>query len=202
MGISVSSEQKDKMLEYEKNEDIITKPESYKRIDIILIIWTAVFNFIFNFVILIIFTIDFFEIYNLHSPELGPIIPRIPAHILSVSNANEIMLNQFIVSKNNTLKIISAIDGESLISFSNFNYSFPYVYDGELYFLYGKINRESGQFKKASDLKFSTKYYKDQYLLQNEPSLVRVGYKIWLYGKFNLFSFKFTNLCSSRCWCN
>ena len=195
-------EQRHKMLEYEKNEDIITKPESYKRVDIVLIIWTAVLNLIFNFFILIIFTINFFEIYTLDASKLGPIVPRLPAHILSISNSNQIFLNQFIVSKNNTFKINSAMDGEPLITFSNFNYSFPYVNDGQLYFLYGKINREFGQFKKASDLKFSTKYYKDQYLLQNEPSLVRVASKIWLYGKFNLFSFKFTNLCSSRCWCN
>ena len=195
-----------RVLEYNKNEDLISKAESHKRIHLLLIILTIFLNStLFILILLVTISVDLEVKLPLKNDELNPRVARLPNYILSVSNDNDIFLNQLIVSKNHTFKMLSTMDREPLIKLLNFNYTLPYEFNGELYFLYGKINREFGLFKKVSDLKISTKYYNKRYLLQNEPSLIRVGSKILLYGKKVLLMIFYPNfqICiSNRCWCN
>ena len=75
------------------------------------------------------------------------------------------------------------MEGKPLIDLSKFNYNFAYVDNQELYILYGNIDKTYGLFKSGFDKTYSSKYFSKQYQLDNLPSFVQVGSRIWLYGK-------------------
>ena len=170
---------KARVLEYDKNEDLISKEESSNRILLLLTILTVFLNSVFTIQILILFSIDNSKT-EVFEDELVSSIPRLSTYMLSLSNDKEIFLNPIIAFKNSTFKIKSTLNEKPLIKLSQYDYFHPYVYDGELYFLYGKIQKTYGNFKKAFDYFISEKSY--SHSLHHLPSLVQVGSKIWLYG--------------------
>ena len=170
---------KARILEYDKNEDLISKEDSLKRINLLLTILTVFLNSVFTIQILFLLSVDnsktdFIEV------ELVASVPRVSTYLLSIRNDMEIFLNPMIAFKDSTFKIKSTLNEKPLIKLSKYNYFHPYTYNGDLYFLYGKIQKTYGKFKKAFDYFISEKSY--TYSLQHLPSLVQVGSKIWLYG--------------------
>ena len=168
------------ILEYDKNEDLISKEESHGRIRLLLTILTVLLNSIFTILILLVFSINDSKT-NVIEVELVASGPRLSTYLLSISNDKEIHLSPIIAYKNSTFKSKSTLDKKPLIKLEQYDYFHPYVYNGELYFLYGKIQKQYGVFKKAFDYFISKKPY-FSYSLHHLPSLIQVGSKIWLHG--------------------
>ena len=139
---------KARILEYDKNDDLISKGESHKRINLLLTILTIFLNSVFTIQILVLLSVDNSKT-DVKEVELVASVPRISTYMLSVRNDMEIFLNPMIAFKNSNFKIKSSLNEKPLIKLSQYDYFHPYTYNGELYFLYGKIQKTYGKFKKA-----------------------------------------------------
>ena len=170
---------KTRVLEYDKNDDLVSKEESHKRIHLLLLALTFFLNITFTICISITFIIPDTIIYVIEDKQ----VPLLSPYLLSTSHTNEIFLNPVTIYKNSTFKIKSTLEGKPLINLSKFNYNFAYVDNQELYILYGNIDKTYGLFKSAFEKTYSSKKFSTNYKLDNLPSFVQVGSRIWLYGK-------------------
>ena len=176
---------KARVLEYEKNYDLVTKETSLARIYSLLLCSTA----FFNIWLLICISIAF---------NVGEIMPLVNVdeqkndiqskYLMSITNESEIFLYPLKCNKNKTYEIDTISRNTSIANFASFNFTTPYIYRGELYFLYGRVGFEHNNFcfmKKAFDITFSKKFYFDAFFLEHLPSFVQVGARVWLFGKFS-----------------
>ena len=176
---------KARVLEYEKNDDLVTKETSLARIYSLLLCSTA----FFNIWLLICISIAL---------NVGEIMPLVNVdeqkndiqskYLMSITNESEIFLYPLKCNKNKTYEIDTISRNTSIANFASFNFTTPYIYRGELYFLYGRVGFEHNNFcfmKKAFDITFFKKFYFDAFFLEHLPSFVQVGARVWLFGKFS-----------------
>ena len=134
---------KTRVLEYDKNDDLVFKEESHNRIHLLLNCLTIFMNATFTICVSLSFSIPDTIIYAIEDKQ----VPLLSPYLLSTSHSNEIFLNPITIYKNSTFKIKSTMDGKPLINLSKFNYNFAYVDNQELYILYGNIDKTYGLFK-------------------------------------------------------
>ena len=80
---------KTRVLEYDKNDDLVSKEESFDRINLLLIALTLVLNITFTICISISFSIPDTIIYVIEDEQ----VPLLSPYLLSTSHSNEIFLN-------------------------------------------------------------------------------------------------------------
>ena len=175
---------KARVLEYDKNDDLVTKETSLERIYTLLLVSTTFLNIWLLICISIAFNVG--EIIHLLKDEEIFGIPVIPSkYILSITNECEVFLYPLKYFKNKTYQMETFSKDTPIANFPSFNFTTPYLYRGELYFLYGRAGFEHNKFcslKKAFDTKSLKKFYFDGFFLDQVPSFVQVGSRIWLFG--------------------
>ena len=175
---------KARVLEYEKNDDLVTKETSLERIYSLLLCSSTFFNIWLLICILTAFSVGE-TILNLELTDEE--MHDIPSnYLMSITNEFEVFLYPLKCNRNKTYKIDTTSRITSIANFTNFDYITPYNYRGELYFIFGRAGYGYKKFcfmKKAFDTTFSKKYYHgDGIFLDHVPSFVQVGASLWLIG--------------------
>ena len=180
---------KARVLEYEKNDDLVTKEISLARIYSLLLCSTSFFNVWLLICISIAFNFGGNVLYlEIVEEEIHGIPSK---YLMSITNELEIFLYPIKYYKNRTHQMETLTSSNLIADFTNFNFTTPYIYRGELYFIFGRAGSEHNNFcytKKAFDATFSKKSYFVWYFLNYVPSFVQVGSRIWLFGKFRITS--------------
>ena len=181
---------KARTLEYDKHEDLITKEESLKRVDILLIILTFILNFSSLFCILIYVMIHS-EKFHSETNISYPIVPSMSLYLLLISHNFEVFIQEIFLDQMSVIKIRSGRNDEPLLRLTQFDYIHSYVYNQELYLIYGNRNKKFMYLQKAFDRKTLKKYFSgeiyEEYVFSLPPSFVQFGSHIWLYGKLITF---------------
>ena len=180
---------KARVLEYEKNDDLVTKETSLERIYSLLLCSSTFFNIWLLICILTAFNIgEIIRNLEITDEEIHDIPSK---YLMSITNEFEIFLYPIKFYKNRTYQMETLTRANLIANFSNFNFTTPYIYRGELYFIFGRAGFAHNKFcylKKAFDTTFLKKFYYDGFFLDHVPSFVQVGSIIWLFGKFRIIS--------------
>ena len=184
---------KARVLEYEKNDDLVTKETSLERIYSLLLCSSTFFNIWLLICILTAFNIgEIIRNLEIIDEEIHDIPSK---YLMSITNEFEIFLYPIKFYKNRTHQMETLTKANLIANFTNFNFTNPYMYRGKLYFIFGRAGSEQNNFcymKKAFDTTFSKKSYFDWYFVNYVPSFVQVGSKIWLFGKFRIIFIIYT----------
>ena len=180
---------KARTLEYDKHEDLITKEESLKRVDILLIILTFILNFSLLFCLLI-FGIIHSEKFYLEDQTFNPIVPSLSLYLLRISHNSEVFVHNIFMDKRSAIKVKSRNNDEPFLKLAQFDYIYPYVYNQELHFNYGKTRKGFMFLQQALDTNIVKKFYSgkiydsqlEEYSFISPPSFVQFGSHVWLYG--------------------
>ena len=127
---------KARILEYEKNTDLISKSDSERRISGLLLVLLILLNIILLFIITIVFSLD-------SDVTLQPIMKSkksnsISNFLLSFTNESEVLLHSIRFLKNHSIHVIPTNSDHQLVKLPKFDYYHHYLFNGMLYFLYGR----------------------------------------------------------------
>ena len=89
---------KARTLEYDKHEDLITKEESLKRVDILLVILTFILNFSLLFCILI-YGLIHSENINSETNISYPVVPSMSLYLLMISQNFEVFIQEIFLDQ-------------------------------------------------------------------------------------------------------
>ena len=119
-----------------------------------------------------------------------PVVPSMSLYLLLISHDFEVFIQEIFLDQMSVIKMRSGKNDEPLLRLTQFDYIHSYVYNQELYLIYGNRNKGFMYLQKAFDRKTLKKYFSgtiynsqlEEYSFSLPPSFVQFGSHIWLYG--------------------
>ena len=178
-----------RILEYNKNDGLISEIESNKRIIIILQIFAFLFCIILQFIVLLILGTIYDGTKNFLLVDNKPITPNLNYYIQSISSNGSVRLSPILQTTKSSVIRSDFID---VFSFPKSDIQFAYQYRGDLVFIHSSFKKlhSFSVVYRATNEKYTTKnsFRRDdlgfEFKLPKNVSLVEIGSYLWLYGMY------------------